>query len=154
MCISISIYEEVHDLCNVLKTFAQASPISFYLSYPLGYSIFLFFSPFILSSRQIYTIRDPYHLKRTLVETNRPCQTNVLRTVLFLHLRRNIATVSTLYNMEEMLGTFEIPSHLRHGTSMAIKWTMLTIHQFSISWNFNGIYNIAMSGKYKSPSSP
>lgn len=24
-------------------------------------------------------------------------------------------------------------------TSMAIKWTMLTIHQFSISWNFNGI---------------
>lgn len=23
---------------------------------------------FILSSRQIYTIRDPYHLKRTLVE--------------------------------------------------------------------------------------
>lgn len=30
-------------------------------------------------------------------------------------------------------------------TSMAIKWTMLTIHQFSISWNFNGTYNIAAS---------
>lgn len=31
-------------------------------------------------------------------------------------------------------------------TCMAIKWTTLTIHQFSISWNFNGsIYNIAAS---------
>lgn len=137
-----------------IENICSSSPISFYPSYPLGSSISLFFSPLILSSRQIYTIRDPYHLKRTLVETNRPCQTSVLRTVLFLHLRRNIATVSMLYNMEEMLSTFEIPSHLRHGTSMAIKWTMLTIQQFSISWNFNGTYNIAMSGKYKSPSSP
>lgn len=139
--------QRIENICSSFSYFLLSFLSTWFLHLP-------FFSPLILSSRQIYTICDPYHLKRTLVETNRPCQTSVLRTVLFLYLRRNIATVSMLYNMEEMLSTFEIPSHLRHGTSMAIKWTMLTIQQFSISWNFNGIYNIAMSGKYKSPSSP
>lgn len=52
--------QRIENICSSFSYFLLS-----FLSTRLLHLPFFFF---ILSSRQIYTIRDPYHLKRTLVE--------------------------------------------------------------------------------------
>lgn len=106
--------------------------------------LFLFLS-IILLSWQIYTYIRVYSIWN---EASRNGQTKDkrIKDKFYSRILEGTATRKTSLRLE----TFELPFRLRERerervTSMAIKWTMLTIHQFSISWNFNGTYNIAAS---------
>lgn len=136
ICISISIYKETRDLCNVLKTFVRVSLISFYpslriLPFPLPpLSI-------ILLSWQIFAC-IPSETKP--VETDGP-RTSVLRINFTLasskeyrHPRRNSDTEAVVAPRNIRASVSPTRERERERvTCMAIKWTTLTIHQFSIS---------------------
>lgn len=135
--------QRIENICSSFSYFFLS-----FLAYPSLPSSSSIHHPSLLANIHVCSISETKP-----VETDGP-RTSVLRINFTLasskeyrHPRRNSDTEAVVAPRNIRASVSPTRERERERvTCMAIKWTTLTIHQFSISWNFNGsIYNIAAS---------